>query len=59
MTAHFFIENCADVFKNQFINEKFDELSIIKKLKVSLYRFENLPISSNSYKNNILKGFHS
>ena len=59
MTAHFFIKNCADVFKNQFINKKFDELSIIKKLKVSLCRFENLSISSNSYKNNILKGFHS
>ena len=29
------------------------------ELKVHSYRFENLPMCSNSYKNNILKVFHS
>ena len=36
-----------------------DSILIIPQLKLHSCRFENLPICSNSYKNNILKVFHS
>ena len=40
-----------DTFRNLFLK--------FLKLKVHKCRFENLPICSDSYKNNILKVFHS
>ena len=44
---------------NMFTVEGFSEIRPFMHLKVHLFRFENLPICSNSYKNNILKVFHS